>query len=73
MAVIGLLDPSDLDRFARIDRAELWVAIAVAVLSLTDGMLLGVAAGVALTLVLVVRQVNRPRVRPSFRVPAVGG
>ncbi len=67
MAVIGLLDPSDLYRFARIDRAELWVATAVAVLSLTGGMLLGVAVGVALTLVLVVRQVNRPRVRPSFR------
>jgi len=67
MAVIGLLDPSDLYRFARIDRAELWVATAVAVLSLTGGMLLGVAVGVALTLVLVVRHVNRSRVRPSFR------
>jgi sulfate permease, SulP family len=71
MAVIGLLDPTDLYRFARIDRAELWVAAAVAALSLTGGMLLGVAVGVALTLVLVVRELNRSQARQAF--PRIGG
>ena len=67
VAIVGLLDPHDFARYARIDRAEMWVAIAVTGLCLTGGMLLGVAAGVALTLILVVRQVNRPRVRPLYR------
>ena len=53
VAILGLLDPRDFARYARIDRAEMWVAIAVTGLCLTGGMLLGVAAGVALTLVLV--------------------
>ena len=74
VAILGLLDPHDFARYARIDRAEMWVAIAVTGLCLTGGMLLGVAAGVALTLVLVVRQVNRPRVRPLYRrARAAGG
>ena len=72
VAIVGLLDPSDLRRFARIDRAELWVAVAVATISLTGGMLLGVAVGVGLTLVLVVRAVNRPRVRPLSARPGGG-
>jgi MFS superfamily sulfate permease-like transporter len=67
VAILGLLDPRELRRFGRIDRAELWVAITVAVLGLTGGMLLGVAVGVALTLVLVLRAVNQPRVRPLRR------
>ena len=72
VAIVGLLDPSDLRRFARIDRAELWVAVAVAAISLTGGMLLGVAVGVGLTLVLVLRAVNQPRVRPLYARPGGG-
>ena len=72
VAIVGLLDPSDLRRFARIDRAELWVAVAVATISLTGGMLLGVAVGVGLTLVLVLRAVNQPRVRPLYARPGGG-
>ena len=72
VAIVGLLDPSDLRRFARIDRAELWVAVAVAAISLTGGMLLGVAVGVGLTLVLVLRSVNQPRVRPLYARPGGG-
>ncbi len=72
VAVVGLLDPRDLRLFARIDRAELWVALVVAAIGLVGGMLLGVAVGVALTLALVVRAVNRPRVRPLYRDPAGG-
>ncbi len=63
---LGLLDPRDLRTYERIDRAELWVALIVAFLGLTGGMLLGVAVGVALTLVLVLRQVGQPRVRPVY-------
>lgn len=63
VAVAGLLDPRELGTYAAIDRAELWVALAVAAVGLTGGMLLGVAVGVGLTLLLVIRAVNQPRVR----------
>jgi len=66
VAIVGLLNPADLVRYARIDRAEFWVAVVVAALGLTGGMLLGVAAGVALTLALVVRNLNHPRIRPLY-------
>jgi high affinity sulfate transporter 1 len=66
VAIVGLLNPADIVRYARIDRAEMWVALVVAALGLTGGMLLGVAVGVALTLVLVVRNLNRPRIRPLY-------
>ena len=71
VAILGLLDPRDLRTYERIDRAELWVALIVAFLGLTGGMLLGVAVGVALTLVLVLRQVGQPRVRAVY--PRSGG
>ena len=71
VAILGLLDPRDLRTYERIDRAELWVALIVAFLGLTGGMLLGVAVGVALTLVLVLRQVGQPRARPVY--PRAGG
>ena len=67
VAILSLLDPREFERYARIDRAELWVAVIVTGLCLTGGMLLGVAAGVALTLLLVVRELNHPQVRPLFR------
>ncbi|MEI7056669.1 SulP family inorganic anion transporter [Nocardioides sp. CCNWLW239] len=62
VAVAGLLDPRDLFMYAHVDRYELGVALIVAALGLTGGMLLGVAVGVGLTLVLVIRAVNLPRV-----------
>jgi len=71
VAVVGLLDPRELYLYARIDRRELWVALVVAVLGLTGGMLLGVAVGVGLTLALVIAQANRPRVQPLL--PRMGG
>ncbi|MEU6135124.1 SulP family inorganic anion transporter [Nocardioides sp. NPDC047086] len=63
VAVAGLLDPRELATYAAVDRTELWVALAVAAVGLTGGMLLGVAVGVCLTLLLVIRAVNQPRVR----------
>jgi SulP family sulfate permease len=71
MAIVALLDPSEFFRFARLDRTELWLALVVALLGLTGGMLLAVAVGVAVTLFLVIRAVNRPRVGPLF--PRAGG
>jgi SulP family sulfate permease len=71
-AIVGLLSPAEFGRYARIDRTELWVALVVAFLGLTGGMLLGVAAGVVLTLFLVVRALNRPRVRPLYPRPQGG-
>lgn len=72
VAVAGLLDPRELWTYAAIDRAELWVAVAVAAVGLTGGMLLGVAVGVGLTLLLVIRAVNQPRVRLLERPPGPG-
>ena len=67
VAIVGLLDPHDFVRYARIDRAEMWVAIAVTGAVPDRGHAARRRRGVALTLVLVVRQVNRPRVRPLYR------
>ncbi|SDT26099.1 SulP family inorganic anion transporter [Microlunatus soli] len=67
VAILGLLKPADFLLYARIDRAELWVAVVVAVIGLVGGMLIGVAVGVVLTLALVVRNVNRARARPLYR------
>ena len=72
VAIVGLLSPAEIVRYARIDRAEMWVALVVAGVGLTGGMLLGVAVGVGLTLVLVVRNLNRPRVRPLYARPEGG-
>jgi len=66
VAILGLLSPADFWLYARIDKAELWVAVVVAAICLVGGMLIGVAAGVALTLGLVVRHVNQPRAEPLY-------
>lgn len=67
VATVGLVDLGAFARYARIDRAEMWVAVVTAVIGLTAGLLLAVAVGVLLTFVLVLRQLNRPRVGPLFR------
>lgn len=72
IAVAGLLDPRELGTYAAIDKTELGVALVVALVGLTGGMLLGVAVGVGLTLVLVIRAVNRPKVRVIDRPDLVG-
>lgn len=72
VAVIGLLDATDFVDYARIDRAELWIALIVAAIGLTGGMLVGVAVGLVLTLALVVRHVNQPQVRRLYPRPEGG-
>jgi high affinity sulfate transporter 1 len=71
VAVLGLVSPSEFARLRRIDHAEFWVAVTVAAIGLTAGLLLAVFVGVILTLVLVLRLVSQSRVRPLF--PHAGG
>ncbi|MFJ6548309.1 SulP family inorganic anion transporter [Microbacterium sp. NPDC091676] len=62
-AVAGLINIPELVRWARISRMDFWVATAVAAIGLTAGLLPAVAVGVVVTLVLVLRELNIPRVR----------
>lgn len=71
VAVLGLVSPAEFARLRRIDHAEFWVAVAVAVVGLTAGLLLAVGLGVGLTLVLVLRAVSESRARPLY--PRAGG
>ena len=62
-AVAGLVNIPELVRWARISRIDFWVATAVAAIGLTAGLLPAVAVGVVVTLVLVLRELNIPRIR----------
>ena len=62
-AVAGLINIPELVRWARNSRVDFWVASAVAAIGLTAGLLPAVAVGVVVTLVLVLRELNIPRVR----------
>lgn len=61
VAVAGLIDIPTLVRWAHISAIDFWIALVVAVIGLTGGLLAAVAAGVAVTLVLVLRELNIPR------------
>ena len=61
VAVAGLIDIPTLVRWARISAVDFWIALVVAVIGLTGGLLAAVAAGVAVTLILVLRELNIPR------------
>lgn len=61
VAVVGLIDISELIRWARISLVDFWIAIAVAAIGLTAGLLPAVAVGVVVTLILVLRELNIPR------------
>lgn len=61
VAVVGLIDIPLLVRWARISPLDFWIALMVAVIGLTGGLLVAVAAGVAVTLILVLREINVPR------------
>jgi sulfate permease, SulP family len=62
VAVYGLIDIHGLLRLWRIRRSDFWVALATTVVGLTAGLLQAVGVGVVLTLILVLRALNRPRV-----------
>lgn len=72
VAVVGLVSPAEFVRLSRIDRAELWVAVATTAVGLTAGLLPAVGAGVVLTLFLVLRDVSRSAARPIYPVPDGG-
>ncbi|MDL9977706.1 SulP family inorganic anion transporter [Microbacterium sp. ASV49] len=62
VAVVGLIDIPELVRWWSISRRDFWIALSVAFIGLTVGLLLAVAVGVAVTLILVLRELNIPRV-----------
>lgn len=61
VAVIGLIDVRELVRWWRISRVDFWIATVVALIGLSAGLLAAVAVGVVVTLVLVLRELNIPR------------
>jgi MFS superfamily sulfate permease-like transporter len=63
VAVAPLIDPRPLVRLWRISKPDFWVATVTAALGLTTGLLAAVAVGVTLTLILVLRELNRTRIR----------
>lgn len=62
VAVVGLIDVKGLVRLGRLSPVEFWIATATAIIGLTVGLLAAVAVGVVLTLVMVLHELNRPRV-----------
>ncbi|HEY2795083.1 MAG TPA: SulP family inorganic anion transporter [Micromonosporaceae bacterium] len=60
VAVLGLIQPAEFARLARISRVEFWLATLTAVVGLTAGLLAAVAVGVVGTLFLVLRELNHP-------------
>jgi MFS superfamily sulfate permease-like transporter len=58
VAVIGLIKPSKLRRFWRLDRLSFWVAVVTAAAGLVFGLLAAVLVGVVLTLLLVLHELN---------------
>ncbi|MBW9109406.1 SulP family inorganic anion transporter [Microbacterium ureisolvens] len=67
VAVIGLIDIPELIRWARISPRDFWVAVAVALVGLSAGLLAAVFVGVAVTLVMVLREVNIPKLELEGR------
>ena len=63
VATLGLLSPAEFRRLWAINRVELWVAVVTAGIGLVLGLVPAVGAGVALTLLLVLRELDRPALR----------
>ena len=59
VAVAGLIRPAELRRFWHLDRVEFWVAVVTAASGLLFGLLPAVLVGVLLTLLLVLRELDR--------------
>ncbi|KHK97242.1 sulfate transporter [Microbacterium mangrovi] len=67
VAVVGLIKLGDLFRLARISPIDFWVALTTALVGITLGLLPAVTIGVLITLVLVLAELNKPRVRVGKR------
>jgi SulP family sulfate permease len=62
VAVVGLIDVRELTRWWSLSRRDFWMAVVVALVGLSAGLLLAVAVGVVVTLLLVLRELNTPKV-----------
>jgi sulfate permease, SulP family len=69
VAVLGLIDPGELIRVARIDRGEFLLALATGIVALLTNLLVGVAFGVAITFFLVLHRLDHPELVELRRVP----
>ncbi|MET0736453.1 MAG: SulP family inorganic anion transporter [Microbacterium sp.] len=67
VAVVGLIDIPELVRWARISPIDFWIALGVALIGLVAGLLAAVGIGVVVTLVLVLRELNIPRLEITGR------
>lgn len=73
VAVAGLINIPELIRWARVSPVDFWIALSVAVLGLTAGLLPAVAVGVVVTLILVLRELNVPKATVIGRDRGVWG
>lgn len=73
VAVAGLINIPELVRWVRISRMDFWIALSVAIIGLTAGLLPAVAVGVVVTLILALRELNVPRVSVAGRKGGVLG
>ncbi|MGW6005786.1 SulP family inorganic anion transporter [Oerskovia enterophila] len=62
VATLGLVDVREFRALTRFDMSELWIAVATTLVGLFSGLLAGVAAGVLMTLFIVLRDLDRPQV-----------
>lgn len=67
VAVAGLVNIPELVRWYRISPLEFWIALGVAAVGLTTGLLVAVATGVVVTLMLVLHELNKPSVTVGER------
>jgi MFS superfamily sulfate permease-like transporter len=67
VAVVGLIKLGDLFRLAKISPLDFWIALITALIGITLGLLPAVSAGVIITLVLVLGELNKPHVRLGKR------
>jgi MFS superfamily sulfate permease-like transporter len=67
VAVVGLIKLGDLFRLAKISPLDFWIALTTALIGITLGLLPAVSAGVIITLVLVLGELNKPHVRLGKR------
>ncbi len=69
VAVAGLINLSEAKQLWQKDRADFWALFATFMVTLTIGIEKGIAAGVVLSLVLVVYRSTRPHIAKLGRVP----
>jgi MFS superfamily sulfate permease-like transporter len=65
VAVFSLIDVRGMARLARINPIEFWIAAVTAAIGLAAGLIAAVVAGVVFTLILVLRELNKPRIAAS--------